>query len=240
MRSCNGHAPLIIQVVGTVTQGGDRVQVGAVGLCTAIHGSALGIWDSACTVDEHGQVVIAIVNLVSGDCVGSMSNSVFEADGCIYKLNDESVNTIFGNIGKVPEDPNWVEGPPIEPKEQKVLKERLQVLAEDPWRQQYIYLMLRYHDVCSKDKFDLGCADVIEYSIIMEDKEVLYEYVDKLLKSGSTAPEDPRGGTLETTKVRSQAQREQDDHRSEDSAVLGLHTVRARSNAVKGQACSHQ
>jgi hypothetical protein len=31
-------------VVSTVTQGGDRVQSGAVGLCTAINGSALGIW----------------------------------------------------------------------------------------------------------------------------------------------------------------------------------------------------
>jgi hypothetical protein len=59
-------------------------------------------------------------------------------------------------------------------------------------------LMLWYHNVLSKDKFDLGCADVIENSIVMEDKrpvhrrqfrvpfahkEVLYEYVDKLLKS---------------------------------------------------------
>jgi hypothetical protein len=63
-------------VVGTVTQGGHRVQAGAVRLCTAIHGSALGIWDSACTVDEHGQVVVAIVNMTNdkfelllGDCV---------------------------------------------------------------------------------------------------------------------------------------------------------------------------
>jgi hypothetical protein len=190
-----------------VTQGGDGVQAGAVGLCTAIHGSALGIWDSACTVDEHGQVVVAIVNmtndkfeLLSGDCVRSMSNLVFKADGGIYKLNDESVNTIFGNIGKVPENPKWGAGQPIEPKEKKVLKERLQVLAEEPWRQQYIDLMLRYQDVCSKDKFDLGCADMIEHSIVMEDerpvhqkqfqvpfahKEVLYEYVDKLLKSGA-------------------------------------------------------
>jgi hypothetical protein len=194
-------------VVGTVTQGGDRVKSGAVGLCTAINGSALGSWDSACTVDEHGQVAVAIVNmtsdrfdLVSGDCVGAMSNSVFEADRGIHELNDESVNTIFGNIGKVPHDPKWGKGPPLAPKEKKVLKERLLVLAEEPWRQQYLDLMLRYHDVCSKDKFDLGCADVIEHSIVMEDKslvhqrqfrvpfaheEVLYEYVDKLLKSGA-------------------------------------------------------
>jgi hypothetical protein len=187
--------------------GGDRVQAGAVGLCMAIHGSALGIWDSACTVDKHGQVVVAIVNmtsdrfdLVSGDCVGAMSNSVFGADGGIHKLNDESVNTIFGNIGKVPEDPKWGEVPPLKPKEKKVLKERLQVLAEEPWRQQYLDLMLRYHNVCSKDKFDLGCEDVIEHSIVMEaerpvhqrqfrvpclHEEVLYEYVDKLLKSGA-------------------------------------------------------
>jgi hypothetical protein len=47
-------------------------------------------------VDDDGQVVVAIVNktsdrvdLVSGDCVGAMSNSVFEADGGIHKLNDE-------------------------------------------------------------------------------------------------------------------------------------------------------
>jgi hypothetical protein len=59
--------------------------------------------------------------------------------------------------------------------------------------------MLRYHDVLSKDKFNLGCADVIEHSIVMEEegpvhqrqfrvpfahKEVLYDYVDKLLKWG--------------------------------------------------------
>jgi hypothetical protein len=152
-------------------------------------------------------VVVAIVNmtsdrfdLVAGDCVGAMSNSVFEADGGIHKLNDESVNTIFGNIGKVPDDPKWGEGPPLEQKEKKVIKERLQVLAEEPWRQHYLDLMLRYHNVCSKDKFDLGCADVIEHRIVMEDdrqvhqrqfrvpfahKEVLYKYVDKMLKLGA-------------------------------------------------------
>jgi hypothetical protein len=163
---------IIHAVVGTVTQGGDLVQAGAVGLCTAIHGSALGIWDSACTVDKHGQVVVAIVNmtndkfeLLSGDCVGSISNSVFEADGDIYKLNDESVNTIFGNIGKVPADPKWGAGPPIKPKEKKVLKERLQVLAEEPWRQQYINMMLRYYDVCSKKKFNLGCHSVLFWTL---------------------------------------------------------------------------
>jgi hypothetical protein len=111
----------------------------------------------------HGQVVVAIVNmtsdkfeLLSGDCVGSMLNAMFKADGGIHKLNDKTVNTIFGNIGKEPADPKWGPGLPINPKEKKVLKERLQVLAEEPWRQQYIDLMLRYHDVCSKDKFELG------------------------------------------------------------------------------------
>jgi hypothetical protein len=110
-------------VVGTVTQRGDRVQAGAVRLCTAIHGSALGIWNSACTVDEHGQVVVAIVNmtndkfkLLSGNCVRSMSNLVFEVDGGIYKLNDKSVNTIFGKIRKLPADSKWGAGLPIEPK----------------------------------------------------------------------------------------------------------------------------
>jgi hypothetical protein len=35
--------------------------------------------------------------------------------------------------------------------------------------------MLRYHDVCSKDKFDLGCADVIEHSIVMEDDRPVHQ-----------------------------------------------------------------
>jgi hypothetical protein len=98
----------------------------------------------------------------------------------------------------VPDDPKWGKCPLLEQKEKKVLKERLQFLAEEPRRQQYLDLMLRYHDVCSKDKFDLGCTDVIEHSIVMEDewpvhqrqfrvpfahKEELYEYVDKLIKS---------------------------------------------------------
>jgi hypothetical protein len=52
-------------VVGTVTQRGDRVQAGAVGLCTVIHGSTSGIWDSACTVDKHGQLGVAIVNMTN-------------------------------------------------------------------------------------------------------------------------------------------------------------------------------
>jgi hypothetical protein len=139
-------------------------------------------------------------DIVAGHCVGSMANAVFESEGGIHELNDESVNTIFGNIGKVSKDPKWGKGPPLEQKEKKVLKKRLQVLAEEPWRQQYVDLMLRYHDVLSKDKFDLGCADVIKHSIVMEDErpvhqrqfrvpfaheEVLYEYVDKLLKSGA-------------------------------------------------------
>jgi hypothetical protein len=67
----------------------------------------------------------------------------------------------------VPKDPKWGEGPPLGPKEKKVLKEGLQVLAEEPWRQQYLDLMLRYHNVLSKDKFDLVCADVIELSIVI-------------------------------------------------------------------------
>jgi hypothetical protein len=169
-------------VEGTVTQGGDRVQGGTVGLCPAITWSALGILDSACTVDEHGQVVVTIVNmtsdrfdLVAGDCVWSMANSVFEADGGIHELNDKSVNTIFGNIGKVSKDPKWGKGPPLEQREKKVLKERLQVLAEEPWRQQYVDLMLRYHDLLSKDKFDLGCADTIKHSIVMEDERPVHQ-----------------------------------------------------------------
>jgi hypothetical protein len=57
--------------------------------------------------------------------LGRWQKAVFEAEGGIHELNEESVNTIFRNIGKVPKDPKWGKGPPLEQKEKKVLKERL-------------------------------------------------------------------------------------------------------------------
>jgi hypothetical protein len=56
--------------------------------------------------------MVAIVNMTSNrfelqsdNCVGTMSNSIYEADGGILMLDQEMVNTIFGNIGMHPVDP---------------------------------------------------------------------------------------------------------------------------------------
>lgn len=56
--------------------------------------------------------MVAIVNMTSNrfelqsdNCVGTMSNSIYDADGGILMLDQEMVNTIFGNIGMHPVDP---------------------------------------------------------------------------------------------------------------------------------------
>jgi hypothetical protein len=77
-------------------------------------------------VDKHGQVLVAIVNmtsdrfdLVSGDCVGAMSNSVFEADGGIHKLSDESVNTFLATLLRCQKIQSGVKAHPSNQKRRK-------------------------------------------------------------------------------------------------------------------------
>ena len=62
------------------------------------------------------------------------------------------------------------------------------------------YLIVKYHDVCSKGKFDLGRTDVIEHKVSMkteepiqtrqfriplEHRQTIYDWVDELLKKGA-------------------------------------------------------
>ena len=59
---------------------------------------------------------------------------------------------------------------------------------------------MKYHDVCSKGKFDLGRTDVIEHKVSMKTEEpihtrqfriplehrhTIYDWVDELLKKGA-------------------------------------------------------
>jgi hypothetical protein len=68
------------------------------------------------------------------------------------------------------------------------------------WRQEYEKLIVDYHDVISKDPFDLGWTDVISHKIHMRDqvpshsrqfrvpfehKRTLHKYIDELLKKGA-------------------------------------------------------
>ena len=78
--------------------------------------------------------------------------------------------------------------------------EHLNVSAPVEWRNKYIDLVMKYHDVCSKVKFDLGRTDVVEHKVAMkseepihsrqfriplEHRQTIYDWVDELLKKGA-------------------------------------------------------
>jgi hypothetical protein len=182
------------------------VPAGEEGICSAIPGSTIGIWEAAVTMGEHGKVRIPIVNishetisLKAGDVLGYMSNP--RSDGeTLEPLTDEVLAGIFGNFGKDPPEPGRGQTIPLSDDERKTLADKAQIKAEEPWKQRYLDLILRYHDVCSKNKYDLGFADVIQHSIRMQDEipvhnrqfrvpfeheSVLHDYVDELLKQGA-------------------------------------------------------
>jgi hypothetical protein len=75
------------------------------------------------------------------------------------------VASIFGEIGKDPKEPE--RGHSINPKQAKELEARLQIHATSPMRTRYRELIMQYHNVISKDKFDLGRASVIKHKIKM-------------------------------------------------------------------------
>ena len=90
--------------------------------------------------------------------------------------------------------------PAMSSEEKDFLLSQLNVSAPVEWKAKYIDLIVKYHDVCSKGKFDLGCIDVIEHKVTMkteepiharqfriplEHRQTIYDWVDELLKKGA-------------------------------------------------------
>ena len=199
--------PWSIHKVYAVPTVGDKVlPAGAEGICEVDPTATLGLWDNLNRVNDDGEVLLSIVNttdreleLKPGDIVGSMSNPEFFEE-TVRPLTDETLASIFGTIGKEPNEPKkgLLTQPTAEQK--KVLEEKLHIEAPEQWRGHYKDLLLRYHDVISTDKFDLGWTDVIQHKIHMKDQvpvhsrqfripfeheETVHQYVRELLKKGA-------------------------------------------------------
>ena len=84
--------------------------------------------------------------------------------------------------------------------EKYFLLSHFNVSAPSEWKARYMDLVVKYHDVCSKGKFDLGRTDVIEHKVCMkieepihtrqfriplEHRQTIYDWVDELLKKGA-------------------------------------------------------
>jgi hypothetical protein len=175
------------------------------GICAALD-TDVGFWDAVARSDRDGQVTVAVLNITDkiyqvhkGDVIGSFRNPE-ESGEELVPLDDEVVASIFGEIGKDPKEPERGETESIDPKLAKVLEAQLQIQAAGPARTRYMELIMQYHDVISKDKFDLGRASVIKHKFKMRDgqplharqfripfahEETIFDYVDELLRRGA-------------------------------------------------------
>lgn len=183
-----------------------HLEPGTTGIVSADPRQCLGTWDALVQFQESGNTYITVTNLSeesisvkAGDTVAQVRNPAAHQDD-LQPLDDQAIATIFGDIGKDPKDPRRGLVESLTETEKKTLRERLQVKATGQWKKDYEDLLLLYHDVCSKDKYDLGWADVITHKIVMPDdlpvhkrqfrvpfnyEQVLFKYVDELLKQGA-------------------------------------------------------
>jgi hypothetical protein len=134
-----------------------------------------------------------------GDVIRSFWNPEQSGEELV-PLDEEVVASIFGKIGKDPKEPERGQTESVNQKQAKELEAQLQIHSTGSMRTRYRDLIMQYHDVISKDKYDLGRASVIKHKIKMRDgqtlharqfripfahEETIFDYVDELLRRGA-------------------------------------------------------
>jgi len=85
------------------------------------------------------------------------------------------IDAMFNSFSNDPKEKDEAFVPPAMTSEEKdFLLSQLNVSAPIEWKARYIDLIVRYHDVCSKGKFDLGRTDVIEHKVTMKTEEPIH------------------------------------------------------------------
>ena len=174
-----------------------------------VSGSAfdqVGVWDTLNEVDRYGTVCTVVTNTSSeevifrrGEIVGFFSPL---SDNAMRQgLSEAKIDAIFNDFSKEPKEPH--KGPALEDLSEegrKYLNENLNIQAPSFYFDRYADLCLKYHDVFSKSKFDLGRTDVVEHKVTLrseepihvrqfriplEHRQTIYDWVDELLSKGA-------------------------------------------------------
>ena len=199
--------PRSVHKVNATPKAGNWVLPGGTqGLCHPLPGMETPIWDAMVETDEFREVTLSMVNVTrkamiipAGTTIGQMFNP--ETTGqTILPFDDEVVASIFGAIGEDPKEPKRGLIEEMNEETKKMFEKKLNIEAPDEWTQAYQRLVMQYHDVVSKDKFDLGHSSVIKHVIRMKDEvpvhqrqfripfaheKMIFDYVDELLKKGA-------------------------------------------------------
>jgi hypothetical protein len=115
------------KVQGNPFVGRHMLQPNSEGICASLD-TDLGIWDAVARSDEHGQVTVAVVNIMDktyqvhkGDVIGSFRNPEQSGEELV-PLDDEVVASIFGEIRKDPKEPEREQTHSINQKQAKELE----------------------------------------------------------------------------------------------------------------------
>ena len=141
-------------------------------------GSNVGLWDSLNEVQTDGSVICVLTNLTNSPMYISSQEVVgfgqVLTEDQIQPVNDEYVASLFGGVADDPPEPSN-EAKPISDEERDFILANIKIEATSAWLQAYRDLILRFHDTCSKSKFDLGRTGVVKHAIRLKDNEPVHE-----------------------------------------------------------------
>jgi hypothetical protein len=190
---------LFLQDVPGAPEEGSRVVVGA-------NMKIPTVWEGIQDVGKEGSVWCVLANLldeelhVSGSCALAVVDLV-RAEDCRLASDEEVAAVTLSTLGDAPEPQGGDAEKKLSAEEEKDFRSKLQIKCHSQeWKDKYENLCVQFHDVFSKDKFDLGRCDVIKHSVKMKDdtpvhqrqftipiahRQTIYDWVDSLLACGA-------------------------------------------------------
>ena len=149
----------------------NKLPVGTTGVAKPAR-DKLGVWEAR-ECDWHGQISAVVVNTTDRDKYFDPN----EALGFFDPITKEALNhgmSVDALLSQFVSEP-IEKGEDFTPGKMSTTEmDHLNVSAPVEWRDKYIDLVKKYHDVCSKGKFDLGRTDVVEHKVTMKTEEPIH------------------------------------------------------------------
>jgi hypothetical protein len=185
----------------------DQVKPGRLCLISATYATPYA-WEGIQTIQPDGGVVAVFANTSDNHILVRKRVPIAH----IEMLEDQNpkpatekdviaaVSSFMGKIRPDPPSPSSASAAPLNEKEKEEFLDKLQLKCPDEWKSKYTALCLRFHDVFSKSKFDLGRCNTIEHSIRLKDTDPVHkkqfqlpysdaetaaDWVEELLKQGA-------------------------------------------------------
>ena len=116
-------------------------------------------------------------------------------------LSEDAIDAVFSDFSREPSEPErGLSSDILTTEGRKFMEDNLRINAPQDVFHRYKDLCLKYHDVFSKSKFDLGRTDVVEHKVTLksedpihvrqfriplEHRQTIYDWVDELLSKGA-------------------------------------------------------